>query len=335
MTTVAATFAIRSFRRADDPHFLRALDIYNRSVHYQAKTDVRDIAYWLENERSHPYAKLYFCGLFEGTQVIGYLQFAYFPAERLVHVDYFVVAEEHRSRGRFYLFAEQFGDFLQKEHLSFNLITAEISLVDEAKGQSGYAEKLIRLFRSTGLGELKVDYLQPMLGWGSNDTSIPARLMVFFPVPATKLSVSRYIEILKTIYWKHYRAWYKPLYPEHDASYLQHIEQLTKDAEEKLKGVKTLDVDIPDSEFAAAINTRRVGMRRQIIWFAAKLILSAVAAAFLHWFLANRTEWNPYYILGAVVACFTVVAMLLTLRTREQLEATKFFLSVVRDFFSH
>lgn len=159
--------------------------------------------------------------------------------------------------------------------------------------------------------------------------------MVFFPVPATKLSVSRYIEILKTIYWKHYRAWYKPLYPEHDASYLQHIEQLTKDAEEKLKGVKTLDVDIPDSEFAAAINTRRVGMRRQIIWFAAKLILSAVAAAFLHWFLANRTEWNPYYILGAVVACFTVVAMLLTLRTREQLEATKFFLSVVRDFFSH
>lgn len=175
MTTVAATFAIRSFRRADDPHFLRALDIYNRSVHYQAKTDVRDIAYWLENERSHPYAKLYFCGLFEGTQVIGYLQFAYFPAERLVHVDYFVVAEEHRSRGRFYLFAEQFGDFLQKEHLSFNLITAEISLVDEAKGQSGYAEKLIRLFRSTGLGELKVDYLQPMLGWAA--TTLPSPLV--------------------------------------------------------------------------------------------------------------------------------------------------------------
>ena len=104
---------------------------------------------------------------------------------------------------------------------------------------------------------------------------------------------------------------------------------------EKLKGVKLIDVDLPESEFAAAINTRRVGMRQQLTWFVAKLLLSVVAAVFLRWFLANQTEWNPIFILGAVVACFTVVAVLLNLRTREQLEATKFFLSVVRDFFSH
>src|ERR1700722_7936510 len=133
MTTVTATFTIRSFKRSDDLNFVRALDIYNRSVHHQAKTDTRDIVHWIENGASHPHAKLFFCGLFEGIEVIGYLQFAYFPAERLIHVDYFVIDEDRRSRGRFFLFAEQFVAFLNKEHFGFNLITAEISLVDEAE----------------------------------------------------------------------------------------------------------------------------------------------------------------------------------------------------------
>jgi hypothetical protein len=278
---------------------------------------------------------LYFCALLEGTNVVGYLEFAYFVPERLVHVDYFIIAEEHRSRGRFFLFTEQFVEFLRHEHIDFSLLTAEISLVAEADERPGYAQKLIRLFRSVGLGLLKVDYRHPMLGWGNEDTMLPAKLLVFSPVSISKLTVARYIELLKAIYSKHYQAWYKPLYPDMDDAYRLHVEKLLADAKENLKGTKLLDVEVPESEFTPVTGVQGSSIRKQMIGFAIKLLLSAGAAGLLHWLLKSRTHWSAGVIIGIAVSSFIIGVLLFTIRNRGQIEVIKFILTVVRDLLSH
>jgi hypothetical protein len=157
--------------------------------------------------------------------------------------------------------------------------------------------------------------------------------MIFSPIPVTRVSVSRYSAILKAIYFKHYGAWYEPLYPEQHSEYIDHLEQLLTQAEMKLKGVRLLEVDMPESEFAAAVTTRRASLRKELAFFACKLLAGAGAAVFLHWFLSKQTHWNPYYAVCAAAASFVIVIVFLNVRNRGQLEAVKFFLAVTRDLF--
>lgn len=333
MTTVTSTLSIKSFRKPEDPLFLRALEIYTDCVHHQAKTNIKDIVYWLEHAAAHPKAHLYFCGLFLGVEPIGYVQFAYFGATRLIHVDYLVIAKEHRTRGRYFFFIEQMREFLKKERIDYDLITAEVSLVEDGTGRAEYASKLIKLFRLAGMGELKIDYVQPMLGWGQEDTAIPAKLLIAAPVPTSRLSVSRYLEVVRTIYFDHYRLWYEPLFPDFDTAYSEHVRKLLHDADEKARHLKFIEIDLPDIDIDDGIAAIDGIAKRTLRHFVFQILGSGVAAGLLNWFLTHKALWNTYTSIGAALAFFGMLALLATIKNRGQLEAVKFVVAVCRDLF--
>jgi hypothetical protein len=334
VTTVSSIISIRSFEYESD-EFHRALSIYTQEVHYQAHTDTNEIIYWMNHASEHPYARLYFCGLYLSTDLIGYAQFAFFKREQLIHVDYLVVAREKRPGKRFNAFAEQLEDFIAAEQLDFTLLTAEVSLVDEDEGSNAYSAKLQRLFRWAGLGELKVSYAQPMLGWGKRHTGVPAKLMLAAPSRITRLNTSRYIEVLTTIYIKHYQAWYKPIYPNDDADYGLYLSVLLNEAKKNLETVKYLEVDAPEHPWGSDLDQKIVVKSQSPVVYVVQLVISALAAILLHWILAQKTGLNPYLLALAAISFFVLCAILARFSSGGRLETLKWIIALARDFFNH
>jgi hypothetical protein len=331
MTTVHQVYTIRSFRSSKDRDFPRALRIYDAQTHPLVKTDSREIAHWLDNNRSRKEGKFYVCGLYMGTELVGYIEFIYLPKERLVHFDYFIIDPSRRTAGAFYTFSDQMRAFFEEEALEWDFVTAEVAELDPVNGVSKHAQRLIRVFRQVGFSEALVDYEQPLLGVEHPDTVIGARLMVLPRVEMESLSKTRYIELVSAIYRKHYGEWYA-IYPDTATEYQKSLDSMLSNAQQKLKDKREIQLRGPDRDFAESETETSPPLRGALIYLA-KIILSGIAAAVFQHLLRQKTDFSLEWIAGVSISAFVLLAVVISLTDKKRLEAFKLLVSLVSKLF--
>jgi len=331
MTTVHQVYTIRSFRSSKDRDFSRALQIYDAHTHAQIKTDSREIAHWLDNNSSRKEGRFYVCGLYTGTDLVGYVEFIYLPKERLIHFDYFIIDPDRRTAGAFHTFSDQMRAFFDEEKLEWDYVTAEIAELNTVNGVSKYAQGLTRVFRQVGFSEIIAEYQQPLLGVEHPDTVISAKLVILPRVEMESLSKTRFLEIISAIYRKHYGEWYA-IYPDTAVTYKQSLDTMLVAAEQRLRDKKEIPLRGPDRDFAEAALDAKPPLRGAFFYLF-KIILSGVAAALFHHLLRQTTDHSLVWIAGVSISAFILLAVVVSLSDKKRLEAFKLLVSLVSRLF--
>ena len=220
-------YRIKHFKNAKDRDFLKSMKIYSDYFDPKSMTDINEISLWLDTNYTKFNDRFYCLGLIINNQVIGYAQFAYFRDERLIFVDYIVIDEKYRRNDTFYIFVYKIKDFIQDEHLMFNYIIAEV--VNDSGKETPYnsAILIIRLLKLCGFGVVKAMYHQPKLGIYNIESDTSAIMMIRTNSDITELeSIKKetYIDIVKTVYFKHYKRWYS-IYEEANLLYESHLNE--------------------------------------------------------------------------------------------------------------
>jgi hypothetical protein len=331
MTTVQQVYTIRSFRSSKDRDFPKALRIYDAQTHPQVKTDSREIAHWLDNNHSRKEGRFYVCGLYTGTELVGYIEFIHLPKERLIHFDYFIIDPARRTAGAFYTFSDQMRAFFEEERLEWDFVTAEVAELDAINGVSRHAQRLIRVFRQVGFSEALTEYAQPLLGIEHPDTAITAKLMILPRVEMESLSKARFLELVSAIYRKHYGEWYA-IYPDTATAYQKSLDVLLVAAEQRLKDKKDVHLRGPERDFADAEADPSPPLRGALIYLA-KILVSAIAAAVFNQLLRQRTDYSLPWVAGISISAFVLLAVAVSLTDKKRLEAFKLLVSLVSKLF--
>lgn len=331
MTTVHQVYTIRSFRSSKDRDFPKALKIYDDQIHPQAKTDAREIAYWLDNNAARKEGKFYVCGLYTGTDLVGYIEFIHLPKERLIHFDYFVIDPTRKTAGAFYTFTEQLRTFFDEEKLPWDFISAEVAEIEVVNGVSRHAQQLIRVFRQVGFSEVMAEYQQPLLGVEKPDTAIPAKFLLLPRVSMESISKSRYLEIISAVYHKHYGIWYS-IYADTALDYQHSLDSILRVAGDSLKEKKDIPLRGPDRVFADSDPGANPPLR-DALRYIVKILLSASAAALFHTLLRQKTDFSLWWIAGVSISAFILLSVVLSLTDKKRLEAFKLLVSLVSKFF--
>lgn len=331
MATIQQVFILKSFRSSKDRDFAKALQIYDGHTHPQVKTDSREIVYWLENNSSRPEGEFYVCGLFVAAELVGYAQFIYLSASRLIHFDYFIIDPARRTAGAFHTFADQMRIFFEREKFEWDFVTAEVAELDATNGSSLYAEKLVRLFRQVGFAEVLVTYEQPLLGIEHPDTALSARFLLLPRVAMTTISSARYLELVASIYQKHYGVWYS-IYPETSAEYNCMLSDLLTKARARLKDVKDLKLRGPEKEFIDQDAAESPPLRGALFYLA-KIGLSIVATAGFHYLLCHKTNYSVVWIAGISLTTLLLLIVVISLTDKKRLEAFKMLMSLIGKLF--
>lgn len=237
METFETRYRIKHFKNAKDKGFLKAMRIYSNYFDPKSMTDTNEISLWLDRNYTAFNDKFYCLGLILNEEVVGYAQFAYFNEEKIVFIDYIVIDEKYRRNDTFYLFVYKIKDFILHECLSFNYIVAEIVSDSKVYKPSDSSILLIRLLKLCGFGVIKAAYYQPKLGVYNLESDTNALMMIRTNSEVTDLEYLKretFLEIIKTIYFKHYRRWYS-IYEETISEYESHLNQKMKSIELDVK----------------------------------------------------------------------------------------------------
>ena len=331
MTTIHQVYVIRSFPSTKDRDFLKALQLYDSQTHPQIKTDSREISYWLDHNHLRNDSSFYICGLYIGTNLVGYIQFVYLAATRLIHFDYFIIDPDYRTAGAFYTFADQMRVFFEKERFQWDFVSAEVAKLDAINGVSHYAEGLVRLFRQVGFSEVLTEYDQPLLGIEFPDTAVGARLLLLPRVEMTTISKSRYVEIISAIYHKHYGVWYS-IYPETSTNYDRMLDTLLASATKRLKDKKELQLRGPEKDFVDQKSDAAQPLRGAL-FYCAKIVLSVVAAAVFHHLLRTKTDYSFAWIAGISISTAFLLVVVVSLTDKKRLEAFKLLVGLISRLF--
>jgi hypothetical protein len=332
MSRISAVLTVRSFERADDPQFLAALAIYNANTDPRVKTDAREISQWLENPKGMPGVEFFCCGLFDSSSVIGFTEFAYFPEEKFVHFDYFIIEEKRRTAGTFFLFVELMGAFLDKLKLDYDFVLADVAELGPSRKQS--TETLVRLFRQVGFCEAKFDYKLPALGFGKADTEVSARLLIYPRVHTESISSERFYRFISAIWEKYHIGWYS-LDTKSIGKYRVAVKKQLAGLKRKLLGGKPIALKGGVREFAEPLSNDHQPPLQGAATFAAKICASALVTVLIPYILHHSTNVPLLLFVPLGVFLFVLLVWIFARINKDQLEAFKIIVSLLLKFFDH
>ncbi len=200
---------VKQFKNSKELEFAKALRIYSQNIHPNLKTSTNEIAYWLDHYNSASQNKLYLLGFYCDGLLIGFAQFVYLKEERLIVFDYLVIDSPYRSMENFAGCMAILKRFIEREKLEFNYAIAEVGFLSENSEPSEYSKSLLRLFKFAGGGILNASYYQPPLGPTNHDSEMRAALVMFSYGKVDFVSNETYMDIVDSIYTKHYLRWYE------------------------------------------------------------------------------------------------------------------------------
>lgn len=217
-----------------------ALDIYLRNTSPTVRTPTNEIEYWantynkiFQNEKD----ELMIFAFYKNNIVIGYAQMVYFYRTRLLVVDHIAIEEGFRCGfGAFFELIEQLKRYVSQRKLEVNSVVTEIAYHSDTEEPRQDSRVMIRLLKIVGFSVAKARYTQPLLGMYNYETQTRAVLMFLRQDPAKTIKIETYMDVVHTIYYKHYMRWYAP-FPETDQKkYRTHLDRLYSEIESSTTG---------------------------------------------------------------------------------------------------
>ena len=156
MAKSQSIYELKRIKNSTDRSLVKALRIYFQNVDPLIRTAPDDIIHWLDRYNERFQDRFYIVALYLNDIMIGYGQFTYFKAEKLVFIDYMAIEKNSRKNNTFYEFVEKIKDFFIEEDIDYNYIITEVGYYKDKKELTEVGRNLIRLLKMTQIGRAHV-----------------------------------------------------------------------------------------------------------------------------------------------------------------------------------
>lgn len=241
-------FTLKLIDKSFDKYLNDFLEIYSKNININIRTDTNDIIYWIDNYNTlSKISSLYVFGLFLNEKPIGYCQIVYFHDMKMIFIDYIAITKEYRGVS-FNAFISLIKQYFENKKIVILLYVTEVPYYSNSLIPSTESEKLSYfLKKKLGMKSIKALYYQPELGLSNEDTQMMATLLIKFECEEPHMDTigkKVYLNILYTIYEKHYLFWYKSLMTNNEYSiYKEKIRIITKSIERSLENIDILELN--------------------------------------------------------------------------------------------
>ncbi len=240
MSDVKSEYILEIVNKPSSPLLIDALDVYLRNTNSTVRTPTNEILYWAglynDNFRAEKNELMMFA-FCKNKTVIGYAQMVYFSKERLLVIDHVAIDEHFRhGLGTFFEFIDQMKQYISTKKLEIDNVVTEIGYHSDDEEPHQESRTLIRLLKFVGFSVAKARYSQPLLGMNNHESQIRAVLMFLRQDPAKTIKHETYMEVVFTIYYKHYMRWYAPFPETNIQKYQAHLDHLYHEIETSMTG---------------------------------------------------------------------------------------------------
>jgi hypothetical protein len=219
------SYKLRAFKDSKSKDYAEALKIYHDSVDPALRTDTDEITYWINNYNKTFDDQFFILGFYENGKVIGFAEMVYFKREKIIVIDYLAIEKKYRGNDNFYSFIGCLKAFIKKNRLDYNYVVTEIGYLSSDLQPSTRSAALIRQLKVQNFGVIKAKYFQPRLGDVNRESDMQAFLLVYENSPIKEIKRETFLQIVDTIYYKHYLRWYRDI----DSQYTTDIEEYKKE----------------------------------------------------------------------------------------------------------
>ena len=249
---ITVSYKLKEFEQSSDRDYLEALRIYYEGTPTALKTDTNEISYWLDQYNATFDDKLFIFGFYENKKVIGFAQLVYFKLEKIIVVDYLTIEKKYRGNNNFFQFIGCLKQFINKKRLDYNYIVTEIGYLSNNEIPSVKSAALIRLLKAQNFGVIKSLYYQPRLGEINHESDMKAFLLIYTNSPLKEIKKETFLQIVNTIYYKHYLRWYqsfidiKDYKNDLDATYRRIENSIEKKKAIQINGIRFEEAEIKE-----------------------------------------------------------------------------------------
>lgn len=224
------TYKIQHIKDDQNKDLLYLLKLYIDNIDPCIKTNPNEIIYWLNNfETRKGKDTFWILALYMNNKPIGFCQMIHFYYYKVAFVDYCVIDPEYRGRA-FSEYTYLIRDFFTERSIDINYFVTEVAYYSSNNIPSQSALKLIRLLKMSGLKVIKAPYIQPELGLDNHESEMNATLMIGINGRGNDQSTLKketYMDIVHTIFYNHYIAWYDPFMSDSEMSiYRKKIDEI-------------------------------------------------------------------------------------------------------------
>ena len=208
MAHITCTYALRRYLSSKDRDYQAAVDVYLTNIAPGSRTNSNEITYWVDRYPGQFEDEFCVCGFYSDGRVVGFAEFVYFRKERLVFFDYLVLHRNYRTHGEYFQFAKMLKSLIDKERFEFDYAAAEVAYDSAGVTPSERSLALVELFKLVGFSVADCQYYQPPLGLENPQSDMRAYLLVTAREKIHFLKRDTLLDIVKTVYYKHYGRWY-------------------------------------------------------------------------------------------------------------------------------
>lgn len=202
--TSKLTYTLHVFESSSDVKFIKAIDVYQKTVSRIEKTSTNEIAWVVDNRKSFQTSMPYFFGLELNNKVIGYAEVAYIKRTRYIAIDYITIDNQYKTHSAFYSFILLIIEHFNSLKIDFDFIGIEI--LTDFEGTASKEE--ISEFELEGFKVINSLYMQPSLEKNNFDSQHEAVLMINQRNKATAfIGKKTYCEIVDSLYFDYYYEW--------------------------------------------------------------------------------------------------------------------------------
>jgi hypothetical protein len=294
------TYNIRHITSDKDKDLVALLDLYETNIEPSIRTNTNEITQWLNNyNKDNRYCNSFWIlALYINDKPIGFCQSVYFKSSKILFIDYCVI--EERFRGRvFNEFLYLMKDFYKEQNLEIYYYVTEIPFFSNANTPSIKSIALTRLLKMSGFKVIKAPYYQPELGLTNHESEMKASLMIFTnggEQDKQSLRTDTYLDILETIYFKHYYYWYVPFMCEYEQKrYHTKLSELSTKIKSELKNQETIILNGEAYSFGQAngdIPLKKSSNKKIIFLMIVIPIVTFFLLCVLSWFLKQKLEFE-------------------------------------------
>jgi len=234
MSQISAQYQLKRFKKSTERDYQSALlDIYQKNIEPDSRTNSNEISHWLDNYAKHYEDEFCLCGFYLESKIIGFTEFVYFRQKRIIVFDYMVLHKDFRNHGEFFQFAKLLQIWIDREHFEFDFVVAEVSFESANNIPSAKSISRVELFKMMGFKVADCLYSQPLLGLDNPESDKRAHLLIATREKVDCIRRETLLKIVSTITFDHYERWYKPLVSD-VTLYSRLLTQKFKDFEKSL-----------------------------------------------------------------------------------------------------
>lgn len=243
------TFSIKKVKKTTDTDYIEAIKIYNEKIPYEIRTPSNEITMWInESQKKSPFALFCFI-LYFNNEVVGFSMETYIKRTKIMLGEYISLKTGFDFEITVFTFLDLMRNYYKSNNVDISYFIDEINYRNSGKSIDKESRKFKKSLCVQGYGEIDSIHTILPLGLNNFESSFDAKIYIKSNDKISEISKDTYLQIIESIYYDYYVAWYKILFSESDLNkYQLKVDTLFQDLTNKLMKTskfKVLYTDCP------------------------------------------------------------------------------------------